>query len=131
MKVSIAVCTSDLRLLGVSPAQSISTLSLCVMLLGPDKNRIVNCLNDVDWESLASQLNLPTKLIEEDCAPRPDAAICRRREIVNRLCDSQESLKEAIKKLIQALKAIGYHGPGNSLENEYFPQKGKGYLFTS
>ena len=101
------------------------------MLLGPDKNRIVNCLNDVDWESLANQLNLPTKLIEEDCAPRPDAATCRRREIVNRLCDSQESLQEAIKKLIQALKAIGYYGPGNGLENEYFPQKGKDYVFTS
>ena len=107
-----------------------SQFTLCV-LIGPDKNRIVNCLNDIDWESLANELSLPTVLIKEDCAPRPDVAICHRREIVNRLCDLQESLEKAIKKLIETLKAIGHYGPGYCLENKYFPQKGKGYFYFS
>lgn len=69
-------------------------------------------LNDVNWKTLADQLNLQDQVnaIQDICHRESDIRPCYFREVVSRYIQSQdeESCDNTRRKIARALKELGY-----------------------
>ena len=94
-------------------------------ILGPDKNKIINILKEVNWQKLANQLNFSHNSISENCGREVDLNYCCRSSLVNKLCELQGSLIDAIQKLVEALEELEYVLQAKQLFSKFLQPPGK------
>lgn len=90
--------------------------------LEKDVVKIAGTLADVeDWERLAGSLNINSMEIWTDCAHHPSPAMCRRRKLVRRYCDSQQSGSPRVvaEDIAAELGRMGCARQGANLRNAF------------
>ena len=80
--------------------------------IGPDRNAIIEAVLNVNWNTLAYQLNLQDQVaaIHDICNREIDIRPCYFREVVSRYIQFQpeESCDNTRRKIAMALEQLGY-----------------------